>query len=77
MIVTPAISKLIEQGEDARILDVVKSSREDGMMDFNHSLYGLIQEGYIDREIALAHSPNPQALEANLQGVFVTTGALR
>ena len=77
MLVTPPIQKLIEQGDDSRILDVVKSSREEGMIDFNRSLYDLLQQGYIEREAAMAASPSPQSLEANLQGVFVSASALR
>ena len=77
MIVNAPISKLIEQAEDKRILDVIRTSREDGMIDFNWSLYNLIQEGYVDREVALTASPNPQALAANLEGVFASEGAMR
>jgi len=77
MIANPPIAKLIERGEDSRILDVVRNSREEGMIDFNASLYELIRTGYVDRDIALAAAPNPQLLEANLQGVFVQEGAFR
>ncbi|MFP4056991.1 MAG: type IV pilus twitching motility protein PilT [Candidatus Brocadiia bacterium] len=77
MLVTPPIAKLIEQAEDERITDVVKQSQEQGMIDFNRSLYELIQAGFVDRDVALAAAPNPQALEANLQGVFLHEGALR
>jgi len=76
MLVNAPIAKLIEQGDDTRILDVIKSSREEGMMDFNRSLYELIQQGMITREVALSASPNAQALEANLQGVFISESAL-
>ncbi len=77
MLVTPHISKLIELGEEERITDALQSGREEGMMDFNTSLFELIQKGYISREVALAASPNPQSLLAMLQGVFVKASSIR
>ncbi len=77
MIVNSPIAKCVEQAEDARILDIIKTSREDGMIDFTRSLYDLVKEGLIDREVALANAPNPQALAANLEGVFLSEGSLR
>jgi twitching motility protein PilT len=77
MIVNAPIAKLIEQAEDARILDVVKQSRDEGMLDFNRSLYDLLQQGYVERDVALTASPNAAALEAMLQGVFVSESSLR
>ena len=76
MIVNPPIAKLIEEGLDAHILDVVKASKEEGMIDFNRHLYELLQGGYIEKEVALTVAPNPQALEAMLQGVFHRESAL-
>jgi len=76
MIVTPPIAKLIEQAEDVRILDVIKQSRSEGMIDFNRSLYDLIKNGWIDERVALETSPNPQGLRGMLEGVFVSEGAL-
>jgi len=76
MIVNPAIAKLIELGEDTRIIDVVKQSRSEGMLDFNRSLYELVKDGWVDERVAMATSPNPQALRGMLEGVFVSEGAL-
>lgn len=77
MLVTPPIQKAIEESEDDRLLDIVRSSKNEGMCDFNHSLYKLIQSGMVDSEVAVAASPNSQALEANLQGVFLHDSGLR
>jgi twitching motility protein PilT len=77
MLGTPPIQKAIENGEDDRIIDIVRSSKEEGMCDFNHSLYQLIQSEMVDPEVAIAASPNPQALEANLQGVFLHESGLK
>ncbi|MFC1805794.1 type IV pilus twitching motility protein PilT [Planctomycetota bacterium] len=77
LLVTAPVQKLIEAAEDARILDLVRASREDGMIDFTRSLYELIKDGYVDEETAISAAPNPQALMANLEGVFAGTGTLR
>ena len=77
MIVNPPIAKIIEEAQDDRILDAIKTSAEEGMVDFNRSLYNLIQGGYVDREVGLSAASNPQALEANLQGVFLQESGLR
>jgi len=77
MIVNPFISKLIEDGQEIRIVDVLKSSRDEGMIDFNTSLYNLIKQGFVEEREAMAASPNPQALRGMLEGVFAAEGALR
>jgi len=46
-------------------------------MDFNTSLFELIRDGFITRDVALAASPNPQALDAMLKGVFVKASTIR
>ena len=76
MIVNPPIAKLIEQGDDVRLLDVIKSSRSEGMIDFNRSLYELIKAGLVDEKVAMETAPSAQALKGMLEGVFVSEGAL-
>ncbi len=76
LLVTPPVAKLIEMAEDVRIIDVMKQSRAEGMVDFNRSIYELLKAGYIDERIALQTAPSPEALRGMLEGVFVTEGAL-
>ena len=76
LLVTAPVAKMIEAGEDSHIPDVVRGSREEGMLDFTRSLYDLIQGGFVDREAAMSVAPNPQALAANLEGVFASEGTL-
>jgi len=77
MLVTPHISKLIELGQEEHISEALQAGREQGMMDFNTSLFELIRDGFITRDVALAASPNPQALDAMLKGVFVKASTIR
>jgi len=76
MLVTPAIAKIIEQGDDVRLIDVIKQSRSEGMIDFNRSLYDLIKAGLVSEEEALTVATNPQALRGMLEGVFVSDSSL-
>ncbi len=76
MLVNAPIAKMIEEGNDVKILDVIKSSSEQGMFDFNRSRYELIQDEFVEKDVALGVATNPQALEAMLQGVFQRESAL-
>jgi twitching motility protein PilT len=40
---------------------------------FNKDIYRLIKEGKISKADGLRFSPNPQALEMNLKGIFFKT----
>jgi len=69
MFVNPMIRKLIEDGDDAKISDVIRSSRQEGMQDINQSLVDLVNQGLITEQTALENSPNPEQLAMNLKGI--------
>ena len=69
MFVNPTIQKLIQNGEDNKIHDVIRGSAEEGMQDFNQSLIKLINEKLITKKEAMIGSPNPEQLKMNLQGI--------
>jgi len=69
MLVNPMIKKLIFEGEDNKIPDVIRSSREEGMQDINQSLMDLVFRGLITEQVALENSPNPEQLAMNLKGI--------
>jgi len=71
MIVNPAIRKLIREGGDEKIGDVVRSSKEEGMQDMNQSLVDLVKKGLITEQTAMEASPNPEALAMNLKGIYL------
>ncbi len=77
LINTPPVQKAIEAGEDSRIPELVRASREEGMVDFTRSLYELLQGEFVDREAAMGAAVNPQALGAMLEGVFASEAVLR
>ena len=69
MLVTPAVRKMIEEGRDTEILDVIKRGTGLGMQDFNYALRELVEAELVDHETAFAASPNPDELRMRLKGI--------
>lgn len=68
MVVNPGIRKLIKNGEDKRINDILRN-REDGMMLFDQCLVDRVNEGLVSREDALEAAANAEQLKMALQGI--------
>jgi len=63
--------KLIINAEDKKLADLIRGAKEEGMQDFNMSLVDLINKGLITKKSAMTHSPNPEQLKMNLQGIYL------
>jgi twitching motility protein PilT len=68
---TPTVRKLILEEEDHKLGDAIRIGSEDGMQDFTQSLKKLVDEGLIDREVAMEVAPNREALKMALKGIDV------
>ncbi|HLD36844.1 MAG TPA: PilT/PilU family type 4a pilus ATPase [Planctomycetota bacterium] len=68
----PSIQKLIQNKEDKKITDIMRSSEEEGMQDFNQSLHQLIKDGLIKQETGLKYSPNSEQLKMLIKGIFLS-----
>jgi twitching motility protein PilT len=66
----------ITAGNFEKIPAIIEAGREFGSKSFNYDLYRLIREGVITKQVGLACSPNPQALEMNLKGIFLSSGGI-
>jgi twitching motility protein PilT len=64
---------LILEGQFDKVQNFVESSTETVSVSFNKDLFRLIKEGKISKGDGLKFSPNPQALEMNLKGIFIKT----
>ncbi len=71
MLVNPSIRKLIREGKDALIGDVVRGARGEGMQDITQSLYDLVKSKLITDRAALEVAPNPEGLTMLLKGIVV------
>jgi twitching motility protein PilT len=74
MINTPTVRKLIEENRLDKLPVAIETGTDDGMQNFNQALYKLVKEGKVTEQEALAKATNPQALEMNLKGIFLSEG---
>ncbi|RME70383.1 MAG: PilT/PilU family type 4a pilus ATPase [Planctomycetota bacterium] len=72
LLVNAEARKAIAEGEDDRLAVILRAGREQGMIDFNRSLLERVQAGLVEREAALAASPNPHQLEMHLKGIYLS-----
>jgi twitching motility protein PilT len=71
MIVNPSVRKLIADGGDSKIPDVIRGGRQEGMQDMTQSLHTLVKSKLVTERTALDVAPNPEALQMLLRGITV------
>ena len=71
MICTAPIRKLIDDAEDHKIHDVIRQSREAGMIDFTHSIQALVRDQLVTKREALANAPNANLLQSLFDGLEI------
>jgi twitching motility protein PilT len=69
MIVNPIIKKLIKEGEDVKISQVMSGAKAEGMMTFNQSLCERVKQGLVAEQVAIEVSSNPEQLKMMIQGI--------
>ncbi|HEX3719699.1 MAG TPA: PilT/PilU family type 4a pilus ATPase [Verrucomicrobiae bacterium] len=74
MINSATVRKLIEENRLEKLSAAIETGGEEGMVNFNQSLFQLVKDGKVSQKEALAKATNPQALEMNFQGIFLTEG---
>jgi twitching motility protein PilT len=74
MINTPTVRKLMEENRLDKLPVAIETGLDDGMLNFNQSLFNLVKEGKVSEKEALAKASNPQALEMNFKGIFLDEG---
>lgn len=74
MLNTPLVTKLLHENRLNKLSAAIAAGKNDGMMTFNQSLLGLVNDGLISEEDALEYSDNPDALKMNFQGIFLSAG---
>ena len=70
---SPAIAQLIRENEIKQIPTAIAAGQEDGMQSFNTSLVDLIKQELIGKDDALDYSDNPEELEMNLKGIYLSS----
>ena len=66
---SPAVQKYILEAREGELLDVIRQSREEGMIDFTSALVELVEAEYIHSRVALEATPKPEELKMRLKGI--------
>ena len=66
MVTNPAIRNLIREEKTHQIDSVIAAGGANGMRTMDQSLFGLVSEGRVAREVALQYAIHPEALEHRL-----------
>lgn len=66
---TPIVQKYVLEAREGELLDIIKQSHEEGMIDFVSSLVKLIEQEYIHTRVALEATPKPEELKMRLKGI--------
>ncbi len=69
LINTPIVQKFILEGREGELLEVLKTSHEEGMIDFTSSLVKLVESELIHHKVALQSTPKPEELKMRLKGI--------
>jgi len=67
------IRSLIIEGQFEKIQGLLEGGTDSASFSFNRDIYRLVKAGTISKAEALRYSPNPQALDMNLKGIFFKT----
>ncbi len=69
LINTPGVQKYILEGREGELLDIIKQSHDEGMLDFTSALVKLVEQEYIHQSVALQATPKPEELKMRLKGI--------
>lgn len=75
MIVTPIIKKLIAEGRDNELIEVI-SGGDEGMQSFTDSLFYLVKQEFVEMQTALQEAPNPEQFRMRLKGIVTSQRSL-
>jgi twitching motility protein PilT len=70
------VRKLIREGGEDRLADLITGDTGLGMHDFTQDLARLVREGQVDVRVAYEVAPNPEALKSAIRGIASRGGAL-
>ena len=76
LIANPIAKKLISEGREADIPNVIRACQNEGMQDFTESLRKLIEEEWIDLKVGLQYAPNVEELKMALKGIRTSTSGI-
>jgi twitching motility protein PilT len=76
MTFNPTVRKLVLEGQDEKLFAAMRIGKEEGMQQFNDSLFSFIDREFISRATAFEVSPNVEELKMTLKGIDVKGAAI-
>jgi twitching motility protein PilT len=76
LIANAAVRKLISEGRESDLPNVIRNSEKEGMRDFTLSLCELIQNGSVDPKDAYRYAPNLEELKMALKGIRTSSSGI-
>lgn len=76
LITNAAARRLIAEGRESDLPNVIRSSQNEGMQDLTYNLCDLVEKGLIDPKDALKYAPNTDELKMALKGIRTTASGI-
>jgi twitching motility protein PilT len=76
MLANPSVRKLIADGREADLPQVIRTAQREGMVDLTDSLVHLVQEEWVDPKDAYAVAPNIEELKMAIKGIRTSSGGI-
>jgi twitching motility protein PilT len=77
LVSTPLVRKMIREGDEDHLPNLVSAGAEVGMHDFTQDLARLVRDEWVALKDAYEVAPNPEALKMAIRGIDVKQGTLR
>jgi twitching motility protein PilT len=66
---TPIVEKYILEAREGELLEIIKKSQEEGMVDLNSALLHLVESEWVSLKIAMEATPKPEELKMRIKGI--------
>jgi twitching motility protein PilT len=63
------VQKYILESREGELLDIIRKSHSEGMIDFTSSLVKLVEQEFVSQKVALEATPKPEELKMKLKGI--------
>jgi twitching motility protein PilT len=70
------VRKLLIEGRDAELPDVIRAHESDGMLSFTESLFQLVENELVEPKVAIAAAPNADELRMRMKGIKTSQGGI-
>ena len=69
LINTPVVQKYILERREGELLDIMRQSASEGMVDFTSSLVKLVEGEWVHTKVAMEATAKPEELKMRLKGI--------